>query len=166
MKILTLAYSCVAAQPVTLGTVSGNNPLVYTHYSYMYTANRTFPTLSFGFSAPSGILIFLDDVSVTDTNSSIQLLNNPTFNASSTAPSGWDVWCSNTCGSGSVGTIVSGNGTCRTDNCYRSQCTTSNTEYLVQTFPAVIGRTYNISFWVQRTKTCCPGTATLYVGIM
>lgn len=135
----------------------------------MYTANRTFPTLSFGFSAPSNMYIYLDDVSVVDTtnSSSVQLLNNPTFATSSTAPTGWDMWCSNTCGGSGIGTISSGNVTCRTDNCYRGQCNSTTTEYLIQTFPAVIGRTYNISFWMQRMKTGGPGSpTTLYVGIM
>ena len=151
---------------MTIALITGSNPLAYTAYSYIYTANRTFPTLSFGFSAPSNMFLYLDDVSVVDTsNSSAQLLNNPTFAASSTAASGWDAWCSNMCVNGSVGIVSTTS--CLTDNCYRGQCTSTNTDYLVQTFPAIIGRTYNITFYLQRIKGGGPGSpTTLFVGIM
>jgi len=164
-KKFTLAYSCAASVPTTLGIVSGSGTLAWAQYAYSYTANKTFPTLSFGVSSPTNTFLYMDDVSVADTtNSSVQLLNNQGFDNSSTSLPGWDVWCSSGC-SGTAGGISTAN--CRSGNCYKAQCGPTTTNYLVQTFPAVFGRTYNISFWMQRIKGGgAPATVTLSVGIM
>jgi len=72
---------------------------------------------------------------------------------------------SNTFGNGSVGAISTSS--CRTGNCYRGQCSLTNTDYLVQPFPAVFGRIYTISFWYLRIRTGeFTSTATVYVGTM
>jgi len=145
--------------------VNGSGTLAWAQYAYSYTADKTFPTLSFGVSSPISTFLYLDDVSVADiTNSSVQLLTNQGFNNASTALTGWAVWCSSGC-SGTVGGISTTS--CRTGYCYKGQCGPSTTNYLVQTFPAVFGRTYNISFWMQRIKGGgVAGTVTLSVGIM
>jgi hypothetical protein len=72
--------------------------------------------------------------------------------------------CSSSC-SGTGGTIITTN--CLADNCFRSECSSGH-EYLVQSFPATVGHTYNISFWSQRVKyfNFGSGAATLYVGIL
>jgi hypothetical protein len=148
--------------------VAGTTSTTYAQYAYSYNATKTVPTLLFGVEAPTTTFIYLDDISVVDTsNTTVQLLKNPGFENSSTALTGWGVWCSSGCGSGSVGTIITNATYCRTGNCYRGQCSTTNSDYLVQTFPAVIGRTYNISFWFLRVKSgFSTATATLYVGIV
>lgn len=147
--------------------MAGITTTTYAQYACNYNATKIVPTLLFGVGAPTTIFIYLDDISVVDTtNTTVQLLQNPGFENSSTALTDWGVWCSSGCGSGSVEAIVTSSTYCRTGNCYRGQCSTANSNYLVQTFPAVIGRTYNISFWFLRVKSGIPSTATLYVGIV
>jgi hypothetical protein len=151
-----------------LGSVaSGSSTSSWTQYSYNYTANKTVPTLSFGIGAPSNIYIYLDDISVVETtNSSFQLLDNPSFeNSSTTPPTGWDVWCSNACGTGNQGSVVTSS--CRTGNCYRGRCSLTSSDYLIQTFSATVGRIYTISFWYMRVRTGgYAGISTVYVGII
>ena len=95
--------------------------------------------------------ITLDDVSVIDiAYPSIQLLNNPGFENSTTVPTHWTVWCSASCNSGSAGGVA--NSGCRIGRCYVSQCSGGGVDYLGQAFSATIGHTYTISFWSQRVK--------------
>jgi hypothetical protein len=110
--------------------------------------------------------MYLDDISVVDTASpSVQLLENPSFENSSTTLIDWTVWCGNTCSGGTQGTIVTG-GNCLSGNCYRSQCTgTNGVDSLVQIFPAVVGHTYTVSFYFRRQVLWFGSTVILYVGI-
>ncbi len=136
----------------------------WTEYSFNYTANETSPTLMFGFASASHVYIALDNVSVVDTaNSSVQLLVNPNFADLALNLTGWTIMCSISCTGVTGGTIITTN--CLADNCFRSECTTGH-EYLVQSFSATVGHTYNISFWSQRVKYGGGGSATLYVGIL
>ena len=150
-----------------LGIVNGTVNVAWTQYNYSYTATKPVPTLSFGIAAPSFDTIYLDDISVVDiTNSSVQLLQNPSFANSSTTPTGWDIWCSSLCGTGNGGTVTSG-ANCRANNCYKGRCNLNNTDYLIQPFPATVGDTYTISFWYRRVKTGgAGGTSILSVGII
>jgi len=117
-----------------------------------------------GFASASHVYIALDNVSVVDTaNSSVQLLVNPNFADLALNLTGWTIMCSSSCTGVTGGTIITTN--CLADNCFRSQCTSGH-EYLVQSFPATVGHTYNISFWSQRVKYGGGGSATLYVGIL
>ena len=114
--------------------------------------------------------LVIDDVSVVDTtNSSVQLLTNPSFENSTSGPTGWTVWCASTCNTGTAGNVT--NSVCRTGTCYKSGCSggAGNVDYLGQAFSAVIGRTYNITFWSQRVRfsaTSPTSVATLYAGII
>jgi hypothetical protein len=126
------------------------------------------PIPSFGVNGIAEMCIFLDDIFVVDiTNSSVQLLDNPGFEDSSTALTGWDVWCSYTCGSGSAGSIATGSNCRSSGNCYRGQCRSGGTDFLVQTFSATIGHVYNISFWHQQVRLSSGGSSVIvYVGII
>lgn len=111
--------------------------------------------------------IALDDVSVIDiSNPSIQLLINPSFENSTTAPTGWTAWCSVFCDTSTEGTVV--NNTCHTGKCYMSQCSGGGIDYVGQAFSAIIGRIYTISFWSQRVRfASSPNNAvTFYAGII
>lgn len=96
--------------------------------------------------------VSIDDVSITsNANPTIQLLNNPDFENSSSSAVGWTPWCRSTCTAGLLGNVSSVG--CRTSRCYVSGCGGAGAEeYLGQTFSATIGQTYNISFWFQRVK--------------
>ena len=111
--------------------------------------------------------VAIDDVSVVDTsNSSVQLLVNPSFENSTTGPTGWTAWCSSSCGGASEGKVTSSE--CRTSRCYQSGCNGGGADYLGQAFFAIVSRTYNVTFWSQRVRfnTGGGGAATLYVGII
>ena len=117
------------------------------------------------------IYILLDDVSVVAAaNPSVQLLDNPGFENSSSA-TGWNLWCQSRCDSSSYGVIT--NASCQTTRCYKGQCTnggstsTTRAEYLVQRFSATIGQAYTLSFWFRRVRSGFnPGDATFTVSII
>ena len=134
---------------------------------YNYTATKTAPILIFGFDATMSMYIAIDDVSVVDIAfPTIELLNNPSFENSSIDATGWTDWCTYTCSFGSAGEVTTT--ACHSGKCYASGCHGVGTDYLGQGFPAVIGRTYSISFWFQRVRfsTFSSSAVTLYVGIV
>jgi hypothetical protein len=122
------------------------------------------PTLIFGFTNGNTGYNYLDDVSVVDTNApSTQLLNNPSFENSTTL-NGWTTWCGNTtyCAGGFPGQLLANISACHSGNCYYDHCR-PNYDYLTQSFPATIGDTYTISFWLQQAGT---GTIKFYAEIL
>jgi hypothetical protein len=104
----------------------------------------------FGFKGYGGMdYNYLDSVSVVDNNSpSIQLLNNPGFENSTSSPTGWTQWCQSACGSGQ-GQVTTG-ASCYSGNCYVDHCH-NDYDYLAQSFSATIGDIYTISFWLSQT---------------
>lgn len=166
--VFILAYSCSssASAPANLASYTSTSETIWSSYAYNYTATKTDPTLVLGVDATSEMYILIDDVSIVDpTNPSVQLLSNPSFETSSTDYTDWDLWCTQTCGSGSGGGIITG-GNCLTGNCYKSHCRSGGTDYLVQTFPAIINRSYTISLWYRRGRDQSGGSADFYVGII
>jgi hypothetical protein len=157
--ILKYLFFCInhILVPSCTATPGGNllsktsGALPWTLFAYNYTPISTIPTLVFAFAVGSSDYNYLDDVSVVDNSApSIQLLQNPNFQNSTTTPTGWTQWCATVanCGTGFPGTIIS-NSSCYTNNCYIDHCHT-NYDYLVQSFSATIGHTYTISFWLQQ----------------
>jgi hypothetical protein len=112
----------------------------------------TMPILIFGFSITSTGYNYLDDVSVVDSSApSIELLNNPSFENSTTNITGWTTWCGNascTTSGGFPGRILT-NSSCHSGSCYFDRCRT-NYDYLSQSFTATVGTVYTISFWYQQ----------------
>lgn len=151
---------------MTLANISGNPNTTWTSFSTNWISNRTNPMLIFGFDGSTSIYLALDDVSVVDTmNTSAQLLTNPSFENSSASAVGWIPWCGSTCSAGTAGNVSSVG--CLTGRCYISKCGGGSADYIVQAFSAVIGRTYNITFWYQRVKFgVTPTFVTLYAGII
>ncbi len=166
---LIIAYTCGgSSHPASLATLNGGSNISWTRCEYNYTANKTLPTLSFGVDGSPYFQTILDEVSVVNVVSpSVELLQNPGFdNSTTTPPIGWYAWCTSTCAAGSAGTIIS-SGCETTGNCYNSMCSNSGVDYLVQTFPATIGAKYTISFWYRRVKIInMADTTTIYVGIL
>lgn len=129
--------------------VNGAIPASYILYSYSYLAATTEPVLVFGFETDPGNDLYLDTVSVVEINApSLQLLNNPSFENSTTAVPGWVVWCSSTCTSGSpqagatFGTLCYGS----TGNCFIANCAGSGIAFVGQSFSTTVGHYYTISF--------------------
>ena len=116
----------------------------WTLFTFNYTAITASPTLVFGFKNSGGSdYSYVDDVSVVEINvTSIELLDNPSFENSTSTPTGWITWCQSACGGG-AGQVVSSS--CNSGNCYRDHCQ-NNYNYLAQSFSATIGRVYRIRF--------------------
>jgi hypothetical protein len=145
-----VAPSCSATPGASLVSITSFMP--WTFYAYNYTAVSTMPNLIFAFLTSSQSYVYLDSVSVVDNNaSSIQLLDNPGFDNSTSSATGWGTWCATAanCNTGFQGQILA-NSSCRSGNCYFDHCR-PNYDYVYQTFPAIIGHIYRISFWVQTT---------------
>jgi len=125
--------------------------LPWTSYSYTYTATNTAPTLSFTVHSGGGEKSYLDGVSVVDNSApSIQLLNNPSFENSTSTVTDWVIWCTTSCngGGGDGGRIsTSGCHPASGSNCYTDKCG-AGYDFLGQSFSATIGDNYTISFWL------------------
>jgi hypothetical protein len=95
---------------------------------------------------------YLDDVSIVDvTASTIQLLQNPSFDNSTTVLTGWTQYCTSTCPSGGTnsGQVATG-ANCLSTNCYMDHCYGFGPiDFLSQTFSTTVGHVYTISFWIQ-----------------
>ncbi len=143
---------CSNAGHGTLATFNGV-PLSWTQYQYNFTANETLSTLMFGFMGDgSGQRIwFLDDVSVVDVIApSMQLLQNPSFDNSTTSLTGWTQYCTDTCtGGSSTGGQVATGANCTSTNCYMDHCYGGpEIDFLSQSFVTTSGHVYTISFWI------------------
>jgi len=106
----------------------------------------------FGFMAePNGQrVIFLDDVSIVDVAATgTQLLQNPSFDNSSTALTGWTQYCTNSCtATGAFGGTVASGSNCSTNNCYADYCYSTGIDFLSQSFPTTIGHVYTLSYLI------------------
>lgn len=151
---------------MSLVNISGNVNTTWLPFTTTWTSNRTNPMLIFGLDGSSTTYLAIDDVSIVDNmNTSVQLLTNPSFDNSSSSPVGWTPWCSYTCSVNTTGIVSSSN--CRTSRCYLGSCAGGGVDYLVQAFTAIVGRTYNITFWYQRVRFGgTASTVTLYAGII
>jgi len=132
-----------------------------------FTATRSVLSVIFGFDAAMNIYFLVDDVSIVRiANPSVELLDNPGFDNSTSNPTGWGAWCSSTCGSSSGGVVV--NSGCRTGYCYKGQCRGGdNIDYVVQTFPAIINQTYTWTYWYRLIEaSSTSSSAMLYAAII
>jgi hypothetical protein len=91
---------------------------------------------------------FLDDVSIVDvTTPSSQLLQNPSFDNSTTALTGWTQYCTSTCPSVNDAGKVTFGPNCTSTNCYVDHCYGGPViDFLSQTVSTTIGHVYTISF--------------------
>jgi hypothetical protein len=141
------APSCSATPLSNLRVSTGASaPCSWALFSYNRMTNTTAPTLVFGFQNGGADYTSLDDVSVVDTSAPlIQLLDNPSFENSTSVLNGWITWCQSSCGgSGNEGKVSTSG--CYSGNCYIDHCQKNNYDYLTQSFSATIGNTYTISF--------------------
>ncbi|CAF4295939.1 unnamed protein product [Adineta steineri] len=159
-----LATSCTGQGVGSLLSVSGS--IGWTYYSHNYTATVLAPVLQFAVQGgPAAETVYLDDVSVVAISQpTIQLLNNPSFEMSTSSPIDWVMWCTSSCvGSGDGGHITtSGCHNNSGNNCYTSHCQTGF-NFLGQSFSAVVGTVYKISFWYYKTGG---GAGKLYVDMV
>jgi hypothetical protein len=120
----------------------------------------------FGFvgDGAAGRYWYIDSVSVVDvTTPTIQLLQNPGFDNSTTALTDWTQYCTSTCGSDAGEVVTSG---CVSGNCYMDHCHGGGEiDFLSQSFVTTIGHIYTISFWIIDSGTGPDGTTVAYVDL-
>jgi hypothetical protein len=128
--------------------------MAWTFFPSIYTATNAAPILSFAVhGGGGGEPVYLDGISVVDISApSIQLLNNPSFENSTSAVTGWTIWCTSSCQSSGDGGQITTSG-CHSgsgSNCYTDRCD-AGYDFLGQSFSATIGHSYNISFWLYKS---------------
>ncbi|CAF4571122.1 unnamed protein product, partial [Rotaria magnacalcarata] len=137
-----------------LFSTSGTTPSYWNEYSFNFVAATTAPILIFSFTTNLNSNYFLDAVSVAlITLPSVQLLENPSFENSTTIATDWLVWCAYTC-TGGAGAQVTWGTNCYLSigNCFLVDCPDTGSGaivYLGQSFSATIGSTYKIDFWLR-----------------
>jgi hypothetical protein len=94
---------------------------------------------------------FLDNVSVVDvTAPAIQLIQNPSFDNSTSVLTGWTQYCTSTCPNGTTnaGQVATGSN-CTSTNCYMDHCYGGGAfDLLSQTYSTTVGHIYTISFMI------------------
>ncbi len=135
-----------------MASVNGAPTFVWTHYTTSFTANITEPYLYFEFVNDNQRQWWLDDVSVVDaTAGSGNLLSNPSFENSSTTVTGWNrqLGCCNT-----NALNINTTGCFAGSNCINFYCGPENTYGIIgQNFTAIVGHTYNISYYLKTSGT-------------
>lgn len=161
--------TCSSAGRGTLAIFSGI-PTTWTQYRYNYTATAALHTIMFGFALDNTgrRLWFLDNVSIVDvTIPTTQLLQNPSFDNSTMALTGWTQFCTHTCSGGSAnsGRVAVGTN-CTSTNCYMGRCSGAGAfEMLSQSFSTIAGRIYTISFQLIDFGAGPNGNTKAYVDI-
>ena len=169
ISLLVASPTCTSAGRGTLAYFGGV-PTTWTTYYYNYTATATVHTIMFGFTADGSgkRMWFLDDVSIVDIVApTVQLLQNPSFDNSTTALTGWTQYCTSTCPSGSAngGQVATGIN-CTSTNCYMDRCYGGGAfDLLSQTFPTIIGHNYSISFDILDFGSGANGGTKAYVDM-
>ena len=124
---------------VRIGTTTSSTPPATTR-----------PVLVFGFETESGHDCFLDDVSVVNADApNIELLENTSFENSTTTLNGWSVWCSASC-SGNGANVTSGSN-CHSSigKCFQNNCAGSGISFLEQSSSAIINQMYTLAYWLR-----------------
>ncbi|CAM4936713.1 unnamed protein product [Rotaria socialis] len=149
----TAITGCPTTNAGNLFNYTGTGPLGWKLYTLTWVATTYQPSLVFSFMISGSRELFLDDVSVADASQAgVNLLRNGDFEISTKVAVEWYDWCGNNC-IGSKGYINTGS-LChgKNGNCYANACGTSNVvEFLSQGFPATVGLTYTIKFFLKGT---------------
>ncbi|CAF3458199.1 unnamed protein product [Rotaria socialis] len=167
----TTSLECSSAGLGKITSRPSDNTSPWTGYSFNYTV--TFPATFIQFSIQTGSLrwYYLDDVSVVDmTVASGELLNNPSFENSTTGLTGWTVLCNSTCTTGNnTGARVATGASCylSTGNCYSDNCFGSGQiNFLRQYLTFKVGHTYSISYYLTGVGGIANPNQQFYLDIM
>jgi hypothetical protein len=164
-----LAIACSNTAHGSLAFQNGSKPTAWTSYSSSFSASKSASTLVFGFQTDGTNTFYLDDVSVVDTNAlGIQLLNNPSFeNSTSTPPTGWIVSCELTSCGASATSILSGS-TCSSGYYFENFCTAGRSSliFLSQTFSTTSGDVHTISYKLKRTAISSTEIMVFYLDVI
>jgi hypothetical protein len=154
--LFSIAPSCTS--PSTAGLIlnlaTSAAPSTYTPYNHSFTATDSSATLSF---VPTGDhggggnhYWLLDQVSVNHTNTSTEVIINGGFETGDFT--GWTQFCNTTSNCGGVYYSYLVTTPCRSGNyCVYDSC--QHYDYLLQTFPTVIGDYYLVSYYLRIGNT-------------
>ncbi len=155
MISFSIAPSC--SSPSSVGRIFGftinSVTLAYVLYSYGFIANSTSATLTFaidGENGGAGHYWLLDSISVNYTNTSTNVLVNGGFETGTFA--GWTQYCNTNanCGGTNLFGQITTNPCQAGSYCYVDKCDQGGSvDYLIQSFPTVIGDYYIVSFYVR-----------------
>ena len=163
-----LAIVCSNAGHGSLVFQNQSTPTTWATYSYSFTAAKTAPTLVFGFQTDGTNSFYLDSVFVVDNNTPAQqLLSNPGFENSTTAPTGWITSCELAlCGSSA--SRIETSPLCSSGNCFESFCSAgrSSLTFLSQTFSTINGNTHTVSYMLKRTNIGSTGIMAFYLDVV
>jgi hypothetical protein len=149
-----------------LFALNGSVPLIWTQYQLNFTTTNPSHTISFGFRNENNRQYYFDHVSLVATNdTTTELLINPNFDNSTTNLTGWNPVCTSSCG-GYPG-VISSSVNCFNASCYMDNCRAiSGIDFLEQTFSAIIGQTYTISFMLILTGSGTAADNGFFVDIL
>ncbi len=147
IKII-IATACLSISSGNLANHSGAAAFGWTQYAHSYVASTIQPYLSFGFENDNHRAWWLDGVSVVDiTAPSGQLLDNPSFDNSSTSIPGWTIQ-QGCCSASAVN--INTTGCINGNNCLNFYCGPENrVSFLGQYFNAIVSHAYNISYYLK-----------------
>jgi hypothetical protein len=128
--------------------VNGAPTFGWTQFANTYTANKTQPYLALGFANDNQRQWWLDGVSVIDTTAPAgNLLDNPSFENSSTAVTGWYIE-QGCCNANALN--INTSGCALGNNCINFFCGPENKySFIGQYFTAIIGHIYNITYYLK-----------------
>ena len=164
-----LAISCSNTGRGSLALQSGTTPTTWTSYTYSFTANKSVSTLLFGLATDGTNSFYLDSVSLVASSApGTQLLTNPGFENSKSAPVGWTISCEmSTCGDNST-RIETNSALCSSGYCLQSFCSVGRASLalLSQTVATINGNVYTIAFDLRRSSIPSTGTMTFSLDII
>ena len=169
MKKSFTGFSCSTTGRGNVDTLTSDLVFSWTKRSYNYTAINSISTIVFGVNGNTAVSLYLDDISVIDNaNPSIELIQNPGFENSTTSLTGWNLWCSSSCGFDSQGHLESSSNCHSSHNCFEDECDSSGTDFLVQSFSTIVSHRYTISFYQQQilNPLSLPASIILYIDII
>lgn len=163
------AINCSNTGHGSLALQNGTTPATWTSYAYSFTANQSASTLLFGLATDGTNSFYLDSVSLVASSApGTQLLINPGFENSNSAPIDWLISCEmSTCGDNST-RIETNSSLCTSGYCLRSFCSVgrSSLAMISQTVATTIGNAYAISFDLRRSNIPSTNTMTFSLDVV
>jgi hypothetical protein len=136
-----LPNNCTLTQITTLLSLNNTAPFLYIFYSILYTAVANETMITFAFRQDPAYWV-IDDISVTDEISGIEVLQNGGFENEVFAPFSY---CNQ---QGVIATVSPPGNQSHTGSYAFADGSTYTPDYISQMLNLTIGRVYNVTFWL------------------
>lgn len=135
-----------------------------TNYTFTFTATTVLSTIRFAFKAAgdNDHNWYLDNVSVRDNTSNIELLINGGFESGDLT--GWTEFCADTCQTSRSGEVTNSTNCAEGTYCYFDFCNGQG-NFISQAFSTVVGRLYVIQFTLKQSGPAGTGPQQFYATI-